>query len=108
MHWTHSDVVPEETLLATFRRFAALGLRVQITEMDVTASDGSDGLAKQTEAFAMAARVCQSVSSCDRMTVWGVSDRDSWRGEGNRPLLFDGDFNEKPAYAAVRAALAAR
>jgi len=107
MHWTHSDLVPEATLLATFRRFAALGLRVQITEMDVTARDGSDGLVKQTEAFAMAARVCQSVSTCDRMTVWGVSDRDSWRGEGNRPLLFDSEFNEKPGYAAVRAALGA-
>ena len=41
------------------------------------------------------------------MTVWGVDDRWSWLGAAKRPLLFDADARQKPALAAVRAALSA-
>lgn len=35
-----------------------------------------------------------------RVTFWGVRDSESWRRRG-QPLLFDGDFQRKPAYDAV-------
>jgi endo-1,4-beta-xylanase len=45
----------------------------------------------------------------DRVTFWGVTDRDSWlnnwpvRGRTNYPLLFDRDGRPKPAFHAVAA-----
>lgn len=42
-----------------------------------------------------------------RITFWGVNDSHSWlngwpvRGRTNYPLLFDREFNQKPAYDAV-------
>lgn len=43
----------------------------------------------------------------DRVTLWGVSDRDSWKndfpvkGRTNYPLLFDREFRRKPSYQAL-------
>ncbi len=43
----------------------------------------------------------------ERVTFWGVSDRDSWknnhpvRGRTAYPLLFDRDFQPKPAYRSL-------
>ncbi len=106
-HWSGESLPPEPTLLATMNRFASLGLRVELTELDITTDRFADALQRQADAYAMAGRVCQSVASCDRITVWGISDKDSWRGGVNRPLLFDDKFNAKPAYGALIGALAA-
>jgi len=35
-----------------------------------------------------------------RVTFWGISDNRSWRA-GQNPLLYDGQYNPKPAYKAV-------
>jgi hypothetical protein len=37
--------------------------------------------------------------------VWGVSDKESWLGADRQPLLFDRNFEKKPAYDGVREAL---
>ena len=102
----------EQTLATTMRRFADLGLEVQITEMDVATSllAGSDQqrLASQAVAYGDAARACNEVPACTRFTTWGVSDRLSWLGSAEMPLLFDGQYQAKPAYEAVRSAFAPR
>lgn len=38
----------------------------------------------------------------DCVTFWNVSDRDSWVGADNYPLLFDKDVKRKPVYYQVR------
>jgi endo-1,4-beta-xylanase len=102
----------EQTLATTMRRFADLGLEVQITEMDVATSllDGSlqQRLARQAVAYGDAARACNEVRACTRFTTWGVSDALSWLGSAEMPLLFDAHYQAKPAYEAVRSAFAPR
>ena len=36
------------------------------------------------------------------VTFWNLSDKDSWVGTANYPLLIDGDLKYKPVYYAVR------
>ena len=38
----------------------------------------------------------------DNVTFWNVSDRDSWLGTNNYPLLFDRDLKKKRAYSVVK------
>lgn len=102
----------EQTLRETMRRFAALGVEVQITEMDVGTSllDGTvaQRLERQALAYGAAARACNAVRACTRLTTWGFSDRQSWLGSAEMGLLFDTQYRPKPAYGAVRSALARR
>jgi endo-1,4-beta-xylanase len=34
------------------------------------------------------------------VTFWGISDQRSWRS-GQKPLLFDGQMQPKPAFQAI-------
>ena len=38
----------------------------------------------------------------DCVTFWNVSDKDSWLGTNNYPLLFDENYKPKQAYTAVK------
>jgi len=80
----------------TLQQFAALGVDVEITELDI------EGAPPQT--FANVVKDCLAVSRCTGITVWGVRDSDSWRSN-QTPLLFDGNGNKKQAYYAVLDAL---
>jgi endo-1,4-beta-xylanase len=76
-------------------QFAALGVDVQITELDI----GGSGTA-QADAYRRVTQACMAVPRCTGVTTWGITDKYSWRS-GDTPLLFDGNFNKKPAYDAV-------
>ncbi len=81
----------------TLSSFAALGVDVAITELDIAQAS--------TTAYGNVTRACLNVPRCVGITVWGVRDTDSWRGSGEACLLFDGSGNKKPAYQAVLDAL---
>ncbi|MGC4808810.1 endo-1,4-beta-xylanase [Micromonospora sp. DT233] len=83
----------------TLSNFAALGVDVQITELDIEGSGSS-----QATAFRNVTNDCLAVPRCNGITVWGIRDTDSWRASGT-PLLFDGNGNKKQAYTAVLEAL---
>jgi endo-1,4-beta-xylanase len=80
----------------TLSNFAALGVDVAITELDIANAPAT--------AYGNVTRACLNVARCVGITVWGVRDSDSWR-EGENPLLFDGGGNAKAAYNAVLDAL---
>ncbi|WP_229854760.1 non-reducing end alpha-L-arabinofuranosidase family hydrolase, partial [Streptomyces filipinensis] len=80
----------------TLSKFAALGVDVQITELDIAQASPT--------AYAGAVQACMNVARCTGITAWGIRDSDSWR-TGENPLLFDGSGNKKPAYNAVLTAL---
>jgi endo-1,4-beta-xylanase len=100
----------EATLADTMRQFAALGVEVQITEMDVgsTPLDGSNAqrFARQAQIYGDAARACNDVKACTRFTTWGFTDRVSWLGATELALPFDAQYRPKPAFEAIRAAFA--
>jgi endo-1,4-beta-xylanase len=80
----------------TLQNFAALGVDVAITELDIQGAPAST--------YADVTNDCLAVPRCLGITVWGVRDTDSWRS-GDTPLLFNGDGSKKPAYTAVLNAL---
>jgi endo-1,4-beta-xylanase len=96
--------------------YAALGLKVSITELDVTATGNNSGafgvnqgdrtipaenFVKQAEVYKKLFEIFnRHADVIDRVTFWGLSDTRSWR-RNQQPLLFDGELNAKPAFDAV-------
>ncbi|MFG2021531.1 endo-1,4-beta-xylanase [Actinomadura geliboluensis] len=102
--------VPSD-MQANMQRFAALGVDVHITELDIRMNTPADSskLATQANDYKKVVSARLAVSRCNVITVWGITDKYSWvpdtfPGEG-AALLFDDNYNKKPAYTAVLEAL---
>ncbi|NJQ05754.1 endo-1,4-beta-xylanase [Streptomyces lonarensis] len=92
---------------ANLQRFSDLGLEVAVTELDIRMNTPADPtrLDRQADQYRQVVDDCLAVSGCSGVTVWGISDRDSWipgvfPGEG-AANLYDDDYRPKPAYWAV-------
>jgi endo-1,4-beta-xylanase len=113
-HWhLDTDLANVEKAI---ENYASLGLRVAITELDVTAfgsnsgafptggdtnSATADAFQKQAEKYAKLFEIFKKhEKSIDRVTFWGLSDRRSWRSR-QQPLLFDARLQPKPALQAI-------
>jgi endo-1,4-beta-xylanase len=68
----------------------------------VTSDSGTQrALQSQANAFARLFELFNKYpGTIERVTVWGISDRRSWRAN-QRPLLFDAQMQAKPAFEAV-------
>ncbi|MEU1862657.1 endo-1,4-beta-xylanase [Streptomyces gardneri] len=92
----NSDSPYNSNFRTTLQSFAALGVDVAVTELDIQGASGTT--------YANVTNDCLAVPRCLGITVWGVRDTDSWRAE-HTPLLFNGDGSKKPAYTSVLNAL---
>jgi GH35 family endo-1,4-beta-xylanase len=120
-HWTTSKV-PYDAIDKAIADYASLGLKVSITELDVTIRGASGGqlgagpgrggqrpvtpaspedLKAQADAYAkLFAIFVKHKDHIERVTFWGLSDRRTWRF-GQHPLLFDANNQRKPCYASI-------
>jgi endo-1,4-beta-xylanase len=92
-------------------RFAKLGLELHITELDIRLNDSSAAsLAAQAKLYGEITALCVQQPACKLIQTWGVTDKQSWiplyyKGLG-WALPWDDKYQKKPAYEAVREALA--
>jgi endo-1,4-beta-xylanase len=110
---THVETKPIPGFVENLRRFAALGLDIELTEIDVRVPDHASAadLRAQTDQYRTIIGACRALPACRGMVFWGLDDADSWipgayPGFGDA-TLFDADLHAKPAYGAVREALLA-
>lgn len=122
-HWSTTGI-PYTALDEAIADYASLGLKVSITELDVTIQGASGGqfgpgrrgrseitppsppdLKAQADAYArLFAIFIKRKDVLERVTFWGLSDRRTWRF-GQHPLIFDSNNQRKPAYSAIVDAL---
>ena len=93
------------------QRYQDIGLNVAITELDVRIPLGDDGepaeeqLAEQADYYKRFLDICLLAENCTEFRTWGFTDAHSWvpnqfDGEG-AALIFDEDYEPKPAYDAL-------
>jgi len=126
-HWS-TATVPFDAIDRAIADYKSLGLKVSISELDVTIRGASGGqfggrggfgggrggpatpaapqdLQAQAEAYARLFSIfAKHKDAVERVTFWGLSDRRTWRF-GQHPLIFDEDNRRKPAYVAIVDAL---
>jgi GH35 family endo-1,4-beta-xylanase len=120
-HW-RSGSVPYDDIEKAISNYASLGLKVSITELDVTIRGASGGqfgqgfgprragsskppsvedLNVQADSYSKLFAIFTKYKDViERVTFWGLNDRRTWRF-GQHPLIFDANNNPKPAYAAI-------
>ncbi len=100
-----------ESFAENLERFAKLGLELHITELDVRLDDNeAEASAAQAKLYGEIATLCVQQPACKLLQTWGFTDKHSWipefyKGQG-WALLWDDKYQKKPAYEAVRDALA--
>jgi endo-1,4-beta-xylanase len=123
-HWATNE--PSKLQLElTLKEFSDLGLKIQITELDISVypkehifreATAQDTLTKftpereaqQIDAYKMCFELFRKYQQhITGVTFWNISDRNSWldnfpvKGRKDYPLLFDRDLKEKKAFWEV-------
>ena len=95
-----------QSFVSNLQRFAALGLELHITELDVrvNASD-TNTLSKQAALYGKIVTACVQQPACRMVQTWGFTDKHSWipgffPGYG-WALPFDANYQKKPAYNSI-------
>jgi endo-1,4-beta-xylanase len=107
-----TGVPSKASLIATFQRFAALGVKIHLTELDIrvrTPGATQAELNAQSQGYSDVVGACVAVSACEAIVVWGITDAESWvpstfQGYG-QALLFDVSLNKKATYTAAKSPL---
>lgn len=114
MHLIAGSLPSLTSMAENFARFAALGLKIQITELDIRipVPATSQFLSTQAVNYREIYNLCLQQPACDMVVTWGFTDRASWvpstfSGFGDA-LLFDASFQPKLAYTSINALLAGK
>ncbi|HEY8908643.1 MAG TPA: endo-1,4-beta-xylanase [Rhodoferax sp.] len=119
-HLNMSRKFSADKLLRFFDELRAMGLTLQITELDVSEAQLQGDVAARDAAIAALYRdftqACLSHPAVEMIVMWNVTDDNSWinrwlqaqrrvDGQPQRPTLFDASGQAKPAFHAVAACM---
>ncbi len=100
-----------ENFEKSLHRFGAMGLEVQLTELDIHFTDPSEkGMKELADIYGNLFRILlkakkEGLADVTCVTFWGMKDDESWltgfRGEKSYPLLFGENYTLKKAYYSV-------
>ena len=123
-HW--SNDITAEMLQTLIDRITALGVKIQITELDVTTytsyhGDGAKHQVQETQPYTKQVEdnlsdsykrffevLHKNAGKITSVTFWGLDDGRTWlsgfpvRGRTDYPLLFDKELKPKKAYYSVK------
>ncbi|PPQ66218.1 hypothetical protein CVT24_000330 [Panaeolus cyanescens] len=92
------------TFQANLAQFAAAGVEVAITELDIRMPTPATqaNLLQQQKDYQTVFAACKAVKACVGISMWGLTDKYSWipsvfNGYG-AALPWDNNYNKKPAY----------
>ncbi|MDE6115123.1 MAG: endo-1,4-beta-xylanase [Muribaculum sp.] len=109
----------EEDVDSAITKYSELVDHIHITELDIRCNEEMGGQLRfskgennampsyvstlHEDQFARMFRVFRKHKDViDNVTMWNLSDRDSWLGLNNHPLVFDENLKPKKAYYAVK------
>ena len=113
-HYAADQAPSTADIAANFARFAALGLKIQITEADMRVRTlngvpiSSADLQTQATAYHNMVDACLQTPACNAIEIEGIYDGQAWVNDPTQwgaPVLYDLHMQPKPAYYAVKAAL---
>ena len=116
---THIEIAHETTpqnVRALAKALAELGVTLNITELDIGFPKGSAGnlteadYAKQGHLYRQFMDVFLEEPNMGEFVIWGLTDAHSWLDDQQgktEGLLYDKQYNPKPAYDSVMASLKA-
>jgi endo-1,4-beta-xylanase len=91
------------------KRLNALGLEVQITELDVSFSGGNGNeaseLQSQASIYGAVLNACLTAHNCSAFVSWGFTDKYTWLGSNEQPLPFNANYQPKPAFNTLASTL---
>ncbi|NBB14682.1 1,4-beta-xylanase [Caulobacter sp. SLTY] len=115
---THCNAdLPAGSLTRTINALARFGLKVHVSEIDVSlVRAGGRFVSRQEKEAAQARLYAEAITAFAALrpeqqfafTIWGVRDPDSWlvrEDASDAPLLFDGQGRAKGTFRALEAAL---
>ncbi len=111
MHIPFDHHLSGRSIRRNIQQINDLGLQVHITELDVRIDTPvtDEELQEQADVYEEMLKIALEAPNCTAFITWGFTDRYSWipsffEGTG-AALLFDEDYNPKPAYQALNAVL---
>ena len=100
----HLDMATQDLrnkIVASLTDLVATGRMVRISELDIKCTDR----VAQADLYKFIfQKYLEIVPAAQRggITIWGINDKDSWVGEENAPLLYQGaNYARKPAYETL-------
>jgi len=114
-HW-YFNFPDQKTLRNALKKYSALGLNIELTEVDVSLYKWDEAREKsefftarpekrileQAKRYMEIFKIAADFPAVKNITMWGIADSYTWldhfpvAGRKNWPLLFDEQFKEKP------------
>jgi endo-1,4-beta-xylanase len=113
MHIDGTHPPTKDEVVSNMKRFGALGVGVYVTEFDVNMNDvkadDKDKDQIQGNIYYEMMRACIESKVCHSFAFLGITDKETWYNylglPDARPLLFDVNYDPKPAFYSLRSAL---